>query len=155
MWRYLAGAVGAMLLMGAGILISRSMASTEPPVPQVRSQGAVGPDVEDDEPLPAATAKTREERRFNRYDKDRNGQVAREEYLMNRRKAFAKLDANGDGRLTFDEWAIKASDKFAGADKDKSGALTTVEFAATAVKRTARPRVPCPPARQPADADAD
>src|SRR3546814_9223897 len=47
---------------------------------------------------PEASEQKREERRFNRYDKDRDEAITREEYLASRRKAFAKLDVNGDGR---------------------------------------------------------
>ena len=94
---------------------------------------------------PVASEKTREERRFSRYDKDKDGGVAREEYLKSRRTAFAKLDSNGDGRLSFDEWAVKTTDKFAAADKDKSGVLTPVEFATTRVVRKAKAPVRCPP----------
>jgi hypothetical protein len=100
---------------------------------------------------PEATPKTREQRRFGRYDKDKDGAITRDEYLAARRKAYAKLDANGDGRLSFDEWATKAIVKFATADGDRSGAMTAAEFATTAVKRKPRPRpANCPPAEAPA-----
>ena len=74
----------------------------------------------------------------------------REEYLAQRRKAYAKLDTNHDGVLSFDEWAIKAETKFAVADKDKSGAMNAAEFATTAVKR--KVRIGCP---KPAPAEKD
>src|SRR3546814_7679532 len=73
---------------------------------------------------PEASEQKREERRFNRYDKDRDEAITREEYLASRRKAFAKLDVNGDGRLSFEEWAIRTTDKFAKADADGSKVLT-------------------------------
>ena len=147
MWRYLAGGVAALLMVTAGWLFlgSARTQTVLPPVPEraVSSEGDAARPLPD--AVPEASAKTREEKRFGRYDKDRNGAVAREEYLASRRKAFAKLDGNGDGRLTFDEWAAKTTAKFAGADKDKSGALSASEFATTAVKRTARARCVCPP----------
>jgi hypothetical protein len=147
MWRYLAGGVAALLMIAAGWLFMGS-ARTQPVLPPAPDR-AVSADGDAAAPLPdrvpEASAKTREEKRFSRYDKDRDGLVAREEYLASRRKAFAKLDANGDGRLTFDEWAVKTTAKFTGADKDRSGGLTPAEFATTAVKRTARPRCVCPP----------
>lgn len=96
--------------------------------------------------VPAATARTREEKRFGRYDKDKDGKITRDEYLVARHKAYAKLDRDGNGQLSFDEWAIKATTKFAGADGDKSGAMSATEFATTAVKRKARVRANCPPA---------
>ena len=58
---------------------------------------------------PEATPKSREEKRFSRADKDKNGRIEREELLASRRKAFAKLDKNGNGALSLDEWAVKRS----------------------------------------------
>ena len=106
-------------------------------------------------PVPEALPATREQKRFDRYDKDRNGSVTRDEYLMARHKAFAKLDADGNGTLSFDEWANKAETKFATADKDKSGALNAAEFATTAVKRKSKPRPNCQPQRQTAQPATD
>jgi hypothetical protein len=63
---------------------------------------------------PEASAKSREERRSSRADKDKKGRIEREELLASRRKAFAKIDKNGNGSLSFDEWAVKTIDKFAG-----------------------------------------
>jgi hypothetical protein len=144
MWRFLAGALAAMLLMTGGFLIwgpgsARPPAQVPPPPPPSAAASEPLP-----ERVPEATPKTREEKRFDRYDKDRNGAITREEYLASRRKAYAKLDANGDGRLSFEEWATKTATKFSGADRDRSGAMSRVEFATTAVKR--KPRAPCPPA---------
>jgi hypothetical protein len=81
---------------------------------------------------PEATAKSREQKRFSRADKDKNGAIAKEELLGPRRKAYAKLDTDGNGSVSFDEWAVKTLDKFAGADKDRTGTLTPVEYASTA-----------------------
>ena len=151
MWRYLAGAASALLLVAAGVFLFRSSATAERPVQQAPQRPVTEADQEDRvvaEPLPQALPKTREARRMGRYDKDRDGSVTRDEYLASRRKAFAKLDTNGDGRLSFDEWATRAAQKFASADRDRSGALNADEFATTAVKRQARARFPCPPARQ-------
>lgn len=150
MRRFLAGVASALLLVAAGIFVWKSMAGAEGPVPDAPPEaGAVGPVAL--EPLadpPRASEKTREERRFSRYDKDRDGSVAREEYLASRRKAYARLDANGDGRLSFDEWAARTTAKFAGADRDRSGALTAAEFATTKVVRKAVGRADCPPPKR-------
>jgi EF hand len=150
MLRYLAGVASALLLVAAGVFLFRSDAATEAPAaPAPRAALATVPqeaESQAEEPaLPQSSPKSREERRFGRYDKDKNGLVGRDEYLLSRRKAYAKLDTNGDGRLTFDEWAVKTTGKFASADKDRSGGLSAAEFATTAVKRTARRRAPCPP----------
>jgi hypothetical protein len=147
MWRYLVGAVAGVLLLGGGALLWRSTATAHqsliPAAPSTRqASGEAGSD--SSEP-PSASEKTREEKRFSRYDHDKDGSVARAEYLAARTKAFARLDTNGDGRLSFDEWAIKATTKFAGADADRSGALTPVEFAATRVVRQNKAPVRCPP----------
>ena len=146
MWRYFVGAGAALLLAVAGMFLFRGSAAPNPMVPPVP---VAAPDAPEDEALPAeapsASAKTREQKRFDRYDKDRNDAISRDEYLVSRRKAFTKLDINGDGKLGFDEWAVKTSAKFAGADKDKSGTLTRGEFLATAPKRkAAKPKCACP-----------
>jgi hypothetical protein len=144
MWRYLAGGLAALLMVAAGWTIFSGRARTEavlPPAPQAVAADPAAAVVED-APVPEASEKTR----FDRYDKDRDGKIAREEYLVSRRKAFTKLDTNGDGRLTFEEWGLKTTTKFAGADRDKSGAMDRVEFATTAVKRKAKPKCVCPAA---------
>ncbi len=157
MLRYLAGAVSALLLVGAGVFLFRSNATTEPvPAPralvaQEAATGGGGQDAADEAPLPAASKQTREQRRFNRYDKDRDAKVTRDEYLASRRKAYAKLDTNGDGRLSFEEWAAKTTTKFATADGDRSGTLDAKEFATTAVKRSPSRR--CPPQQAPNEAE--
>lgn len=148
MWRYLAGGVGALLMMAAGWLLFTGRARTDPLLPpQPRAPAiAAAPGGVPEPPVPEASARTREEKRFDRYDKDRDGRITRAEYLASRRKAFAKLDTNGDGRLGFEEWAVKTTGKFAAADRDQSGAMDRAEFATTAVKRTgaARPKCICP-----------
>ena len=152
MWRYFAGGVAAWLMAALGVLIFNARARTDTALaPQPLAVAATGQATPAGTPLPdtvpEATERTREQKRFDRYDKDRNGKITREEYLLARHKAFAKLDTNHDGILSFDEWAIKAETKFAVADRDKSGTLTPVEFATTAIKRKPR-RVNCPPAAQ-------
>ena len=151
MWRYLAVGAAGMLLLVAGMTLQ---AMRTPPAPHLAAMPAASaaPAAADGQatlpPVPEALPATREQKRFDRYDKDRNGSITREEYLMARHKAFAKLDVDGNGTLSFDEWAIKAETKFAGADRDKSGSLNAAEFATTAVKRKSRPRPNCQPQRQ-------
>ncbi|MGN6376721.1 MAG: EF-hand domain-containing protein [Sphingomonas sp.] len=142
MWRYLVGAVSGLLVVTAGFFFFRSGAE---PDPVVLAEVHAAPQAAAPAPAaaPAATDKTREEKRFDRYDKDRNGQVTREEYLASRRKAFARLDTNHDGQLSFDEWAAKTEDKFAHADADHSGALTPAEFLTTKVQRKAKAKPAC------------
>lgn len=148
MWRFLAGVGSALLLCSAG-LVWWTSGRTESPLlsavaPPLAREGSAPAAAE----APAAEERTREEKRFDRYDKDRNQQITAEEYLLSRRKAYAKLDVNGDGRLTFEEWAKKTTDKFAKADADASKALSRDEFATTKVVRKARPVVKCAPPRE-------
>ncbi len=149
MWRFLAGVVSALLLAGAGLFWWQGRdGATLGGLPRApfaaMAQGGATPLADP----PEASDRTREEKRFARYDKDRNGAVAREEYLAARRKAFARLDTDGDGRLAFEEYAVKTTAKFAAADKDRSGVLSAVEFAATRVVRKAAVRPRCPPAKE-------
>lgn len=144
MLRFLAGVGSTLLLVAAGLFWFGGRAAPEsvlPPMPLTQAQETEALP----EAAPEAPARSREEKRFDRYDKDRDSIITREEYLVSRRKAFAKLDTNGDGRLGFDEWVVRTSTKFATADRDKSGSMNAAEFLTTAVKR--KPRVPlrCPP----------
>ena len=101
MKQFLLGAGSAMLLAAGGVAWWTSdHAQADSPIPPRPAGAAVMPLIEAALPEPpAATAKTREEKRFGRYDKDKNGAISRDEYLSSRQKAFAKLDTNGDGRL--------------------------------------------------------
>lgn len=153
MWRYLAGGVAAVLMIAAGWLLFHGEARPDavlPEAPQAMPRPGAVDSAMEAPPLPEAPARSREQKRFDRYDKDRDAAITREEYLASRRKAFAKLDVNGDGRLAFDEWAVRTTTRFAEADKDRSGTLGAEEFATTAPKRRARPACRCP---QPAGAD--
>ena len=91
---------------------------------------------------PEATAKSREEKRFSRADKDKNGRIEARGSARRRRKAFAKLDTNGNGALSFEEWAEKTIGKFDGADKDHSGWLSAAEYATTHLLRPRNSAVP-------------
>lgn len=153
MLRFFAGVVSALLLVTAGLVVYRGWAADDPviapaPPPRLAPEQPVQYGVLEEVAVPKAPAKTREERRFDRYDKDRDDRITREEYLASRRKAFAKLDINGDGRLSFEEWAIRTTTRFATADADKSGVLNRAEFLTTAPKRRtpAKTRCICPPA---------
>lgn len=157
MWRWAAGA-GAVALAALAIILfsggrSRSDAAPLPAAPQALAGNQAGAAPMLPDRVPEASDRTREEKRFDRYDKDRNGAITREEYLVQRRKAYAKLDTNHDGVLSFEEYAVKATTKFASADADKSGAMSPAEFVTTAVKRKPARRSPCPPAQAARDDD--
>ncbi len=153
MRRILALGVAFIALIAAGLLWTRDRPAALATVPALTVADAT-PDGQEDTAEPSVapayalprsevTPAEREARRFNRYDKDRNGAINRDEYLANRKKAFAKLDLNGDGKLSFDEYTVKTVKKFATADRNGDGTLTPPEFATTAIKR--KPRAPCPP----------
>jgi len=135
MWRYLAGAASTFLLLTGVFLIWQSRAQDRPLLPTApppRPAGATTVAQPTVLRAPEASPKSREEKRFSRADKDKNGRIEREELLAPRRKAFAKLDVNGNGTLSFDEWGVTTIAKFAGADRDRSGWLSPAEYATTA-----------------------
>ncbi|RDE05177.1 EF-hand domain-containing protein [Sphingomonas aracearum] len=158
MWRYLVGAVAALLLAGAGVILFNSRARPPSPLPAAAPPKATTDEAQETalpDTLPEATAKTREEKRFGRYDKNKDGSITREEYLASRHKAYARLDTNRDGVLSFEEWSAKTIAKFATADGDRSGAMNPAEFATTAAKRKARPKCVCAPAPREKDEAED
>lgn len=153
MARYLAGVASAMLLILAGLFVWQGLAQQEEepdPIPDVPAANPqpnpldAPPPVSAGPPPPEATELTREQRRFFRYDRNRDSMITRTEMLSTRTNAFRRLDTNGDNYLTFEEWAVRTSEKFTGADADRSGGLTPAEFATTRPRRSAsRPRCNC------------
>lgn len=144
MWRFLAGALASILMMTGAFLLWQSRAEQGPQLPEAPPPAAT-PSIIASKPLeaPEAPAKSREEKRFDRADKDKNGRITRDELLQPRRKSYAKLDTNGDGRLSFEEWAHTTIDKFDGADKDRNGKLTRAEYATTAPKPAKKKTCAC------------
>ena len=142
MARTLAAIVSGLFLIIGAVLLwqgrpEKAEAVTLPPPPQADQSRA---------PLasaPEATPKSREEKRFSRADKDKNGRVTAEELYAPRRKAFAKLDTNANGTLSFEEWAVKTIGKFKGADRDRNGILTAAEYASTAPPPPKHPSCSC------------
>ncbi len=158
MWRYLGGAASMLVLMGIGFFLVREMAASQVPLPPAPAEAS---DMGSSASLkaPVADEATKEEKRFNRTDRDKNGAIARAEFLYTRQRAFARLDTNGDGAISFEEYAAKTADKFAKADGDKSGVLDRREFATTRIIRKAKPlQADCPPVEkspQPATAESE
>ena len=134
MWRFFAGAAASFLLLTGAFLLwqSRAEHSGLPSAPAAR--GGVPSLFAASAPLvaPEASAKTREEKRFARYDKNKDGKVAPDEYLAARRKNFDKLDADHNGALSFQEYAVKGIEKFQSADQGHHGWLSPADFVATA-----------------------
>lgn len=148
MLRFAAGVISTLLLVGAGFFIWKSRANQEmlvPPAPPAREATALNSPLrplEVEEP-PAATPKSREEKRFARADRDDDGRISKLELLEPRRKAFAKLDMNGNGSLSFEEWAVRTTAKFAEADANRDGVLIPAEYATTAPKPRPKARCAC------------
>ena len=150
--RTILGAIGALILVAIGLFWWQGRAAVErgapPPTPPVveppatdiptaNAAGLTGP------PPPEATELTREQQRFGRYDRDRDGRVSRNEMLSTRTEAFRRLDKDRNNLLTFEEWAVATVDRFEGADRDADAMLTAEEFAATRPRRSARPACRC------------
>jgi hypothetical protein len=132
MVRFLAGAAACFLLLTGAFLLWQSRAEQNPSLPGAPAPRIAGGPLSSPLEAPEASTKSREEKRFSRVDKNKNGRIESEEVFGARRKAFAKLDANANGALSFEEWAAKSIDKFQGADKDRTGWLTPAEYALTA-----------------------
>ena len=154
MQRVLIGGLAALLLAGAGFLFWQTAANQEsvipappPPVaisdalPQAdASATAIGPAP----PAPPEAPKaSREEVRFNRYDRNRDELVSRLEMMGSRTKAFKALDTDGNNLLTFEEWAAATGQRFASAEGNKDQLLTRKEFAQTRPKMPPKPGCRC------------
>lgn len=143
MWRFFAGLGSALLLVTAGFFIWKGTAQSEDssPVPDAPADAARGAPTAGRPGLPpSADARTREQRRFERADRDNDGRVTLEELTYGRRRNFDRLDANHDERLSFEEWAARTLRTFASADGNGDRALNQAEFAATAPRRRATAR---------------
>jgi hypothetical protein len=142
MLRIAAGAGSLLLLAAACFFIWRGTAQGEaaaisqPPVEDVQAPPPAGRPATP----PSADDRTREQRRFDRADRDNDGRVTLAELTYPRQRAFQRLDSNRDGRLSFEEWAARTLEKFAGADADRDRALSRTEFATTAPRRRAPAR---------------
>ena len=129
MQRVLIGGVAALLMVLAGLLLWQTAANQELVIP------APAP--------PEAPKASREEVRFNHYDRNRDELVSRLEMMGSRTKAFKALDTDGNNLLTFEEWAAATGQRFAGADRNKDQLLTRKEFAQTRPKLVAKPGCRC------------
>jgi hypothetical protein len=137
--RFLAGAAACFLLLTGAFLIWQSRAEHSAGLLAPQGAPGAGGSLFSSTPLqaPEASAKTREEKRFSRYDKNKDGKVQADEYLAARRRNFDKLDLDHNGVLAFQEYAAKGIDKFNDAGGRK-GWLTAAEFVATAPPQAKR-----------------
>lgn len=142
--RMILGAVAAVVLIGIGLFWLQGRAEVEqgapPPTPAALAGAEERPDptalptanvagMEGPAP-PEATELTRDQARFFRYDRDRDGRITRNEMLSTRTSAFRKLDVDGNNLLTFEEWAVTTSNRFAEMDGDGDGVMTLEELSA-------------------------
>jgi hypothetical protein len=135
MLRFLAGAASCFLLLTGAFLIWQSHAEERPGLPAAPAARTYSASMlTSQQPLeaPEASPKSRAEKRFSRYDKNKDGKVQADEYLSARRKNFDKLDSDHNGALSFQEYAVKGIEKFQAADHGRKGWLTEAELATTA-----------------------
>ncbi len=154
--RVILGAFGALVLVSVGLFWMQGRAQVEagapPPDPEALAEvEPVDPEalptadvtgMEGPEP-PEASELTREQRRFFRYDRNRDLKITRNEMLSTRTDAFRKLDADGNNLLTFEEWAVTTVSRFDEMDADADAELTASEFATSAPKPRQQARCRC------------
>ncbi len=133
-----------LVLASVGVFWWQGRAQVEelaPPPPEPEESAPSPEDLPNTDPAdlegpapPEASELTREEKRFFRYDRDRDRLITRNEMLSTRSDAFRKLDKDGNNLLTFEEWAVATTDRFEKADSNNDDKLTPAEFATTAPK---------------------
>jgi hypothetical protein len=131
------GVGGAVLLAAAGLAIyfaqGPAQAEAEQSLPMKLPAAAAQTSGKQDDIFPDPEAMpVEQDKRMARYDKNKNQQVERAEFLASRQKAFEKLDSNADGKLSFDEYALKTAQKFDAADANRNSVLERAELATTA-----------------------
>jgi hypothetical protein len=148
--RVLLGGLAAILMLGGGLFMWQGQSAVPdpviappPPAPEGLPVGAEGLVGRAPPAAPRATTASREERRFQRYDRNRDGTITRVEMLSSRTNAFRRLDRDGNNLLSFEEWAVKTSDRFAAADRDRSGGVSQAELIAATPRRPAQRRANC------------
>ena len=145
--KFVLGAFAALLVAGIGLFWWEGRAEVERGAPPPDLEALAQNEAPDPMELPTAdpgdmrgpappeaTELTREQRRFFRYDRNRDLTITRQEMLSTRTNAFRKLDTDGNNLLTFEEWAATTADRFAGMDGNSDGKLNAAEFATSAPK---------------------
>jgi len=154
--RLVLGAVSALLLAGAGLFWWQGRASIDtsapPPLPlaEVEESGLPLEELpsEDGEGMvgkapPGMSEAGRDEKRFNRLDRNRDNLISRVEALQPRVAAFRKLDTDHNNLLSFEEWSVVTSNRFKKADANGDSMLTREEFATTKPKPAKKPACRC------------
>ncbi|MEM7700526.1 MAG: hypothetical protein AAF251_01175 [Pseudomonadota bacterium] len=147
------GMIVGLIVAGVGITWWAGQAQVEelaPPPPEPEEPAPAPEDLPIADPAdlegpapPEASELSREEKRFFRYDRDRDRLITRNEMLSTRSDAFRKLDKDGNNLLTFEEWAVTTVNRFEGADANGDDKLTPSEFRTTAPKRRASAKPTC------------
>ncbi|WP_209347667.1 EF-hand domain-containing protein [Pontixanthobacter sp. CEM42] len=152
--RILLGGLLSLLMVGLGLFWWQGRAQVEEGAPPPEPLPMVSDSAEPEIPAsdagdmrgptpPEATELTREQRRFYRYDRNRDQSITRNEMLSTRTDAFRKLDKDGNNLLTFEEWAVATSNRFEKADSNSDKELSPEEFATTRPKRKKKPACNC------------
>ncbi|UOR14824.1 EF-hand domain-containing protein [Qipengyuania aquimaris] len=155
MSRIVLGCILTLIAAGIGLFWWQGPAEVEAaaPPPSLISLAGEAPDPEslptvdpgdlEGPAPPEASELTKEQRRFFRYDRNRDWRITRSEMLSTRSDAFRKLDKDGNNLLTFEEWAVTTVEKFEGADANGDRELSPGEFATTKPKPTRTRRCNC------------
>lgn len=148
MGRVVLGVVLGLVLSTIGLFWWQGRAQVEdnaPPPPQAPEAAPAPTDLPIIDPgemegptPPEASDLTREQRRFFRYDRNRDLRITRNEMLSTRSDAFRKLDVDGNNLLTFEEWAVTTANRFDGADANSDLELTQTEFRTTSKPSSSR-----------------
>ena len=154
--RIVLGAIAALLFVSAGLFWWQGRAESEqgtapPSLAAAPLAGAALPDpasMRGPAP-PEVSAVSREQRRFDRLDRDRDARITANEMLAPRADAFRKLDLDHNNLLTFEEWSVRTANRFKGADADGNGVLMRDEFATTKPKAAKAPECRCAPKPKP------
>ncbi|MFZ1742027.1 MAG: EF-hand domain-containing protein [Pontixanthobacter sp.] len=152
MSRLLLGGICSLIMVALGLFWWQGRAQVESAAPPPELSAAITP--KDEIPVadpgdlrgptpPEATELSREQRRFFRYDRDRDLRITRNEMLSTRTDAFRKLDKDGNNLLTFEEWAVATAMRFDKADANGDRELSQREFVSTKPKTQAKPACRC------------
>ena len=152
---FITGSLATLLMTGVGLFWWQGRAEVEeaapPPDHSALANIAPDPDIlpitdpgEMQGPAPPeASELTKEQRRFFRYDRNRDWRITHSEMLSSRSDGFRKLDKDGNNLLTFEEWAVTTVEKFEGADADGDRELSPGEFLTTKPKPSKPRRCAC------------
>lgn len=144
------GAFAALFLTGLGLFWWQGRAEVEKAAPPPAPIAAIDDGIPQSDPgtmtgpaPPEASKLTREQQRFFRFDRDRDGRITRNEMMSTRTDGFRALDTDGNNLLTFEEWAVTTANKFKGADRDGNLELTPEEFETTKPRPVRKPACRC------------